>query len=447
MYSIIFQFAIIVGAFCQDNTSCSDLIGTYYGFDFEADPIFVEESNYKLNHFYGSRNGNSLGYRSLDDYDEHGVYKIHSYRMHLNNQSVKIHTPLVTPNGPNQVANKLYFWGDVIVENGSNLVIEAANNSIEFKGNVIISDNSNLIVKAKTVSFDVISGRDVNIVNSSSCRIYTQEDIVFLSRDHSTLADINCGDGTVSDDSYLKWLANDDIYIEGNVQFFRSRSKSHFEYYARGFIVYASKFEVLADRVELNDEWVILPVDDSGKKIYPHIIGTDRLATVRNPSLSMKLLFQGDLKFKSEIEINPISLYESIFKPDDIDIPEVDGQDVSPNYCDVYWTNWNYDYSYSTPPARQVQNRSLESVPESELPSSPIIVPNPASDQLSVSLRNASSEVSELYIFDLNGNIVFKDTHYQGSRQISVDELVPGYYLVKVYNSGNVFHDILIVQR
>ena len=81
------------------------------------------------------------------------------------------------------------------------------------------------------------------------------------------------------------------------------------------------------------------------------------------------------------------------------------------------------------------------------------IYPNPASDQLTLSIVPSESGNSRIELFSINGTKVFETSNGQFEkgrsyiRQINVSKLLNGIYLVRVWNGNAVTNKKIIINR
>ncbi|MEI2748394.1 MAG: T9SS type A sorting domain-containing protein [Ferruginibacter sp.] len=72
------------------------------------------------------------------------------------------------------------------------------------------------------------------------------------------------------------------------------------------------------------------------------------------------------------------------------------------------------------------------------------IYPNPATNQLQVSVKDEIAANSSLKIIDAKGVVVMEQRMQRNPQPVNVSKLTPGFYLVKINNNGNIITEKFI---
>ena len=70
---------------------------------------------------------------------------------------------------------------------------------------------------------------------------------------------------------------------------------------------------------------------------------------------------------------------------------------------------------------------------------STFIYPNPADENLKISVKNSSKDYINILIYDINGKLILQNKYdLRDQNGISIKALSPGYYLLKITEGQNV---------
>lgn len=107
----------------------------------------------------------------------------------------------------------------------------------------------------------------------------------------------------------------------------------------------------------------------------------------------------------------------------------------------VFWGPIPTDSGSSNYSVVRYKNGSLLSSQNLAIPSKISVVPNPVSDNLSITL-DESSKINQIEIYDASGRMVKKVS--ESTNNVNVRNLQSGTYHIKVYTSSKVYFDIFI---